>query len=259
MNMAFCGIFLNTTLRAAVHLGQDYDANLRYVKNHLWNSVGLLFHGIGQLISELKEITDVSTIDFQDATWMSTSFLCEKAYRITKARVHVFSDSVFCAGKMGDDPIVTWKSKIKWYSENNHFKDMNRTDGIPTEFEWKILRGITTLSFLEEIQKLMINLQCETEDFTERIIIMSMYNDIEWRAKGNKEICEYKSQTVADYARRLPRGHCFFLGPGSEEKLYGTYTNRPDGSWNQSVENMMANFSGSGHPIFRASSATERG
>ena len=39
VNAAIWGIFLNTTLQAAVHLGQDYEVNLRYVKNHLWNSV----------------------------------------------------------------------------------------------------------------------------------------------------------------------------------------------------------------------------
>ena len=40
VNMDIWGIFLNTTLRAAVHLGKDHEANLRYVKNHFWNSVG---------------------------------------------------------------------------------------------------------------------------------------------------------------------------------------------------------------------------
>ena len=46
---------------------------------------------------------------------------------------------VLCAmrGKMGDDPIATWKGNFNWYSESNHFKDMNRIDGMPTEFEWK--------------------------------------------------------------------------------------------------------------------------
>ena len=37
VKMAIWGIFLNTTLRAAVHLGQDHDANLRFVKKHLEN------------------------------------------------------------------------------------------------------------------------------------------------------------------------------------------------------------------------------
>ena len=50
VNTAIRDIFLNTTLRAAVHLGQDYEANLRSVKNNLGNSVGLLFHETGKLI-----------------------------------------------------------------------------------------------------------------------------------------------------------------------------------------------------------------
>ena len=43
VNMAIWFVFLNATLRAAVDLGQDYETNLRYVKNHLWNSVKQLF------------------------------------------------------------------------------------------------------------------------------------------------------------------------------------------------------------------------
>ena len=90
VNVAIWGIFLNATLRAAVHLGQDHEAK----KKNLWNSVGQLFNETGKQISEQKEIIGVSTIKFKDATWMSTSLLCEKAYRITNAQVHVFSDSV---------------------------------------------------------------------------------------------------------------------------------------------------------------------
>ena len=92
---------------------------------------------------------------------------------------------------MGDDLAATWKTKIKWYSENNHFKDMNRIDGRPTEFEWNIFTGITTLGLLEKIQSLMRDLQCEPEHFKDRVIFMSMYNDIAWREKENTERCEY--------------------------------------------------------------------
>ena len=158
--------------------------------------------------------------------------------------------------KMGDYPIATWTRKKK-YSENIGFKDMNRIDGMPTE--WKILRGITPLGLLEKIQNLMTDLQCEVEHFKDRIIFMSRYNDIGWEAKGNTEQCEYNSQTVANYACKFPRGHWSFLGPGSQEKWYGTYTDKPDGSWDRMAEEMMAHFSESGHPIFRASSALERG
>ena len=253
MNMAIWGIFLNATLRAAVHLGQDYEANLRYVKNHLWNNVGQLFNETGKLSSEQKEITGVNTVNFKELTCMSTRLLCSKAYQITNAKADVFSDSALCVGKM------TWKRKIHWYSENNHFKDMNRMDGMPTKFEWKILPGITTLGILEKIQSLTRDLQCEPEHFKDRIIFMSMYNDIAWGGQGNTERCEYHSQTVAEYARKCPRGHRSFLGLGSEKKWYGTYTDKPVGSWDRMAEDMMLNFSDSGHPMFRASSAFESG
>ena len=53
--------WITTTLQAAVHLGQDYEANLRYVKNHRWKSVGEFSSETGKLISEQKEITGVNT------------------------------------------------------------------------------------------------------------------------------------------------------------------------------------------------------
>ena len=92
-----------------------------------------------------------------------------------------------------------------------------------------------------------------------RIIFMSMYNDVAWDEKGHQERCEHNSLTVADYARKFPRGQWSLSGPWSEKKWYGTYTGRPGGSWDNTAEQMMMNFSESGHPIFRASSAVERG
>ena len=99
-----------------------------------------------------KKITDVSTKDFQDATWMSTNLKGGKGLSDHQRQsVRLLWFSALC-GKMGGGPIATWKSKIKWYSENNHFKDMNRIDGVPTEFEWKIFPGIMTLCLLEKFK-----------------------------------------------------------------------------------------------------------
>ena len=43
VNAAIWGMLMNTTLPAAVRLGQDYDQNLRCVKNHFWSSSKKLF------------------------------------------------------------------------------------------------------------------------------------------------------------------------------------------------------------------------
>ena len=113
---------------------------------------------------------------------------------------------------------VTNKSKPGRTKSNCIWKISFLQDGEPMEFEWKIFPGFTTLGILEEIQQIMIELQCEPEQFVGRIIFMSMYNDIIWRERGNTETCETNSVTVANYAHRFPLGRWSFLGPGSEKK-----------------------------------------
>ena len=57
---------------------------------------------------------------------------------------------------------------------------------------------------------------------------------------------------------RWDSGHV--LGPGEEkEKWYGTHNYKPEGQWNTTADVMVANFKDSGHPVFGASSAMERG
>ena len=84
------------------------------------------------------------------------------------------------------------KNKTKWYLDTRYLKDSNRIDGESMEFEWKKFPGFTTLGILEEIQKLITELQCEPEQFKRRIIFMSMYNDILWGGtrKQIKLYCE---------------------------------------------------------------------
>ena len=64
---------------------------------------------------------------------------------------------------MSDQPVEACQNQIKWYLENRYLKDLNRIDEEPMEFEWKIFPGIATLGILEEIQKIMTELQCEPE------------------------------------------------------------------------------------------------
>ena len=205
VNVPIWGIFMNANLKAAVHLGSDHDVNLRHVKNYL----GDLQDNFGQtekLISGQTETTGKSLIDSKDFWWISTSLLHSRAYQYANAKVCVFSDSVLCLGKIGHNPVESWKKQIQWYSETNYFSELNRIDGKPMEVEWKI----STAGILNEIHKTMGELQCDAADFKGRIIFMSMFNDMVWDAKGNDELCENNSKRIEEYARRrFPRGHCF--------------------------------------------------
>ena len=175
VNLGIWKMLMNTTLRAAVHLGKDCEASLRYLKNHLWKTAGQLFKATEKLVSGQTETAGISVIDFQDLRWIS--LLHCRACQYSTAKACVFSDSVLCLGTMGDDPAESWKSKIQWYSDNNCFKDLNRIDGQLVEFDWKIFPGLTAMGILNQIQQMMGDLQCESENFTGRIIFMSILND----------------------------------------------------------------------------------
>ena len=82
------------------------------------------------------------------------------------------------------------------FRKNDYFSELNRIDGQLVEFEWKIFPGFTTVGILNKIQQMLGELQCEPENFTGRIIFMSMFNDIVWAAKGNDELCENNSKTI---------------------------------------------------------------
>ena len=94
-------MFMNAPLRAAVHLGKDYDTNLIFVKNYLWKTTGQLFSETEKIISGQTETTGVSLINFRDLRWVSTSLLHSRAYQYSTAKVHVLSDAVLCLGNRG--------------------------------------------------------------------------------------------------------------------------------------------------------------
>ena len=94
--------------------------------------------------------------------------------KITTSRVYVFFNSVLCMGEMRSDPNAAWMYRTKGYAQNNHLKELNRIDGMQTEFVWKIFSGFTTLGIFEEMQTFMTIFQSQPEHFNGRISFMSM-------------------------------------------------------------------------------------
>ena len=103
--------------RAAVHLGKDYDMNLRFVKNHLLENSGTAFQG-NREAGQWSDRNRWHKRDCFPKCEVSTSLLHSRAHQYSIAKAFVFSDSVLCLGKMGDDPVESWKSNIQWYSDN---------------------------------------------------------------------------------------------------------------------------------------------
>ena len=79
--------------------------------------------------------------------------------------------------------------------------------------------GCSSLSLLREIQNDLETKNIMPEDFKDRIIFMSMFNDIEWKKNDEKYISN--AEEVRNYAMKYLQGHWTFLGPGSDEKWHG--------------------------------------
>ena len=127
------------------------------------------------------------------------------------------------------------------------------------EFEWNIFPRFTTLQLCNKVHDFLSKMSEEPEEFTGRIIFMSMFNDISWGSKDNKKECESNARLVSIYAKRFSPGRWSFLGPGSEKKWYSTHDSKPQEEWDRVEELMMIKFSESGHPIFHATSPLSRG
>ena len=73
---------MSVTFQAAVHLGRDFLENLRFTKNQLLKSVKQLFQVTEKLIQHQREINNLTTTDYKEVTWRSTSLLFDKAFEI---------------------------------------------------------------------------------------------------------------------------------------------------------------------------------
>ena len=215
-----------------------------------------------KLISEQSdEIYGVNTINREDSSWKCLSLVGdEEVISLLHKKVYVFSDSVLCLGKMNENP----QSNYAWETDGRGSKVHQNTelwtiDGEPMEFEWNIFSGFTTLQLCSKAQELLSRLSVQPENFTGRIIFMSMFNDISWRSKDNEKECESSAQLVSLYAKRFSPGQWSFLGPGSEKKWYSVSEDCPQGEWDRVAEQMLITFAESRHRIFRSTSPLSRG
>ena len=95
----------------------------------------------------------------------------------------------------------------------------------------------------------------EPEKFGDRIIIMTMFNDIEWTRKGNREICISNSEKSQDVREEILAGTLDVPRPWRRKE--GNY--KPEGKWNSIASQMVQRYKETGHPVFTSASALSRG
>ena len=80
--------------------------------------------------------------------------------------------------------------------------------------------------------------------------------NIAW--KKNDENCISTAEEVRNYAMKILQGHWTFLGPGSEEKWYGSANHDQKGTGIAQANKMVQRFKETGHLVFKRTSALSR-
>ena len=155
----------------------------------------------------------------------------ETVINLQRAKVYIFSDSVLCLGKIHQHPKSNeaWKDRIEWITTSESYRDYDGINGEPTEFEWNIFPGFTTLQLCGTVTDLLSKLRETPETFTGRILFMSMFNDISCDNKGNEEECLANAKVISILAKKFGKGQWSCIGPGSEKKWYSMEENSPQG------------------------------
>ena len=187
----------------------------------------------------------------------------ETVVNLQRAKVYVFSDScIVSLGKVHLHPESNeaWKERIGWIITDKSYRDYDGINGEPTELEWNIFPGFTTLQFYGKVTVLLSRVGETPETFTGRILFVSMFNDISCDGKGNEEECVANAKVVSILARKFGIGQWSFtlvqvskrsgiLWKRIVQKEFGI-TTRTRCRWNSQK---------AGCPIFRATTPLSRG
>ena len=98
-------------------------------------------------------------IHWEKHSWKHLSLIGdETVINLQRASVYVFSDSVLCLGRVHQHPESNeaWKDRIGCIVQlMKATETMTRVNGEPTEFEWNIFPGFTTLQLCGKVTDLL--------------------------------------------------------------------------------------------------------
>ena len=186
--------------------GKIFSTIQSFIKNHEDLTLKQMFDVTAQLVNDQEEIHGLDEIQWEKDSWKHLSLIGdETVINPQSTKVYVFSDSVLCLVRILQhlDSNEAWKNRIAGVQSGKSYRDYDGINGEPTEFEWNILPGFTTLQLCGKVKDLLSDLGQTPETFTGRILFMSMFNDISCDRKGNKDECLANAGVVKVLARKF--------------------------------------------------------
>ena len=161
------------TMESAVFMGKNYQNNHNAIANTTDLTHKQMFDISSKLVSEQDEISGLETIGWENHSWKYLSLIgVERIINLQRTKIYVFSDSVLCLGKSLQNPESNeaWEQRLGWIKSSQSYRNFDRID---------------------------------PENFTERILFMSMFNDITFGTKENETECLANAKLVSLYAKKF--------------------------------------------------------
>ena len=166
------GMFMGVTMNAATFMGKNFQDN----QNSILNTTDLTLKKCSTYMQNWwanKMRSPMWTRFIGKHLWKHLSLMGdETGINLQRAEVYVFSDSVSCLGKIHQHPKSNeaWKDRIEWITTSESYRDYDGISGEPTEFEWNIFPGFTTLQLCGKVTDILSRLGETPETFTGRIL-----------------------------------------------------------------------------------------
>ena len=157
------------TLNAATFMGKNFSTIQSVVKNLEDLPLKQMFDVTAQLVNNQDEINGLDKIQWEKDSW---------------TRLSLTGDGRVLQHPQSNE---AWKERVGWIVSDKSYRDYDGINGEPTEFEWNIFPGFTTLQLCGKVTDLLSRKGETPETFTGRILFMSVFNDISCDKKDNEE------------------------------------------------------------------------
>ena len=252
---------MSSTLQASVFTEKNYSDNWHSITNTEDLTMKQMFNISEKLVSEQSdEVYGVDTSNWEDSSWKHLSLVGGEKWSVSRTQRFTYFQILHNA-------LERWLStqhqilfgKTDWRGSEVHQNTELWTELMVSQWNSSaIFPRIHHIAALQQSPRVLVEMSTEPEDFSGRIVFTSMFNDISWRSRENERECELIAQLVSMYAKRFSPGRWSFFRPGSEKKWCSTHEHKPQGEWDRVAEQMMMEFSESGHPVFRTKSIVTR-
>ena len=205
-------MFMAVTMESATFMGKDFQNNQNSIVNTADLTLQQMFAISSKLVAEQDEISGLETIGWENHSWKYLSLIGdERIINLQRTKVYVFADSVLCLGKIHQNPESneSWKDRIGWITTSQSYRDFDGISGEPTEFEWNIFPGFTTLQLYGKVTDLLSRFGETPENFTGRIFF---YVDVQrhfkkevvfyGREQSTRNLGQYRGKDVVGIRRK---------------------------------------------------------